>query len=163
MFSEQKLGSYTVQRCRIPLDRLPWRVNDPLGRVKRPNHLTDLASKIFSNAHLFSSENEILSLCLQNTIRFPVYSADFRCIRNVSDVNVTAAIYFYPHWVSHSERGCKCTYFPPYVKMSKIFKNVRVSVLSLRASALFHSLNLQGKWLKQNLYTSAVYSIIFMG
>jgi hypothetical protein len=37
-----------------------------------------------------------------------------------------------------------------------MLKNVRASVLSLRASALLHSLDLQGEWVKKNVYTSAM-------
>ena len=70
------------RRCTIPLDRSPWRVNDPLGRVKRPKHSTDRASKFSSNAHLFSSENVIFSHCLSNLIsgifgQIPVYLERF--------------------------------------------------------------------------------------
>jgi hypothetical protein len=100
---------FTWQRCTIPLDRSPWRVNDPLGRVKWPKHSTDHASKVFSNAHLFSSENELFSLCLQNTIQFPVYSVNFCCIWNVSDVKAAIA-----------------SIFQPYVKMSKQMKITHV-------------------------------------
>jgi hypothetical protein len=35
------------QRCTIPLDRSPWRVNNPLGQVKWLKHSKDLPSKFF--------------------------------------------------------------------------------------------------------------------
>jgi hypothetical protein len=112
-----------MQRCTIPLDRSPWQVNDPLGREKWPKHSTDLASKFFSSAHLFSSENEIFSLSLQTTIRFRVYSSNFRCIWNVSDVKVTAAIYFYPHWVSQIRTRLQVHVFSRHMsKCRKCFK-----------------------------------------
>jgi uncharacterized protein YccT (UPF0319 family) len=42
-----------------------------------------------------------------------------------------------------------------------MFKNVRASILSLRASAHFHLLDLQGEWVKRNLYTSDPYIFVF--
>jgi hypothetical protein len=97
------------QTCTIPL--LPWRVNDLFGRVKWPKHSINWVSKFFSNAHLFSSENEIFSHCLQNTIRFlvyqpiPVYSERFWRKGNSSDLLLSSLGFT-------KKRGCKCTYFP---------------------------------------------------
>jgi hypothetical protein len=150
-----------MQRCRIPLDRSPWRVNDPLGRVKRPKHSTGRASKFFSNAHLFSlgKWNLFTLFTKYNSIssifgRFPVYLECFLCKGNSSDLFLPSLGF------PNQNEATSARIFPQYVKMSNMFKNVLASVLSVRASVLFHSLDLQGEWVK--VYTSAICRLIWI-